>query len=838
MGFFTNWDGIKEAIISILLFLDAIVYSFVSYVYQIFLVLANGGNIIDNKVIEEFVQRLYLILGVVMLFILAYSLLKAMVNPDEGLKKDTSPLKFVTNVITSVVLIALIPTIFNFAFEFQSSLLKNNTVGKIILGAGSNDVNSATTISEGGYFMASTILNSFLHTNSADDGITYCESLKEEYEGKRNGVPCTIRDIKDSDNLISGFFGGLENVASLAGLVTFGILPNLPAMFFGWLSDLTATKTTYGQVWATAALKQSFFPLGVFSEDIVAGNITYYWLISTAAGVFVLFVLLSYVIDMAVRLVKLAVFEVMAPIAIFARIMPNKKSKDVFNNWVKATLSTFAEVFIRIALLFFAVLIIKLITNNLGNVFGAVIMGGSGARWDILLIAQCMLILGVFLFIKEAPQIIKDITGLDGGKYNPLKSAKQAFSALAGGIAGRSPLAAARAYKQAGDAKKFSDFSAIGNQFKRRKAKQDATKRQKEAGMNMAQRLGSNVNGAFRSAFGFGTPLEAADEKIKKHQTLDGKQMKVTNDSGTDVKGIVADGDTLTLTEENVNRLNARKAEIAKEVSALAETLRQYEEKMKVNKTLADYKGTLEDIAKKEMDKGKYRLKDKEGADLSIGPLIGTDGSQIGAIEKATKEQFEKWLAANQQRMTAADVAKYSKLIKDSANVFTVDDFINHNGEDLKIDKQGFYVVGADGKFERTGSINKEMIEKKTLLSQAAQKGFFDGLGELQKNIQVTIPDGDGEKIVNLSDIDASDIDASIIKQVKDSLEDINRQLNTSTEKHTAEDTKIKFDDESKAIERIFAQEKELAEVQKSSAKYKAAEANAEADKLRDQGGK
>lgn len=32
-------------------------------------------------------------------------------------------------------------------------------------------------------------------------------------------------------------------------------------------------------------------------------------------------------------------------------------------------------------------------------------------------------IVGIILFIKQAPQIIKDITGLDSGKYNVLGSA-------------------------------------------------------------------------------------------------------------------------------------------------------------------------------------------------------------------------------------------------------------------------------------------------------------------------------------------------------------------------------------------------------------------------------
>ena len=173
--------------------------------------------------------------------------------------------------------------------------------------------------------------------------------------------------------------------------------------------------TTFGDLWNEARDATTFWALARVGPKIVSGEVNYYFFIAPAAGLFVLFVLLQYCLDMALRLVKLAVYEVIAPIPIFARIMPNEQSKKVFSNWLKATISTFTEVFIRIAILYFAVFLISTVTSSLDDIFGTVFSGT--ARIDILLIAQALIIIGIIMFVKQAPEIIKEITGLDAGKY-------------------------------------------------------------------------------------------------------------------------------------------------------------------------------------------------------------------------------------------------------------------------------------------------------------------------------------------------------------------------------------------------------------------------------------
>lgn len=370
---------IGNFLIKLLLLFDSFVYSFVDWLYQIILILCNVNILENSQAVTDLIKRVYVILGVVMLFLIAYSLLKAMVNPNEAAKGKTSPVAIIKNVLISVVLIALIPTIFDFAFGLQSALLTQNTIGKIILGTTSSDLangDSSTVISNGGRTLAAGVLLAFLHPD-----YTNCDP-----DGSCSGL---VIEVEDEDIPFDDFWTDYVEGGSLTNITT-------------------------------------------LSENVVSGDITYYFIISTIAGFYVLYVLLIYCKDIAVRAVKLSVFELIAPVTIFARMVPGEQGKKVFDNWIKATLSTFIEVFIRLALLFFAILIVKIVLQNFPEMFNAISNGGASIV--LRLIAQAFIIIGVVAFIKDAPNLIKEITGLDGGKYG--KSLMKGIGMLGASLGG------------------------------------------------------------------------------------------------------------------------------------------------------------------------------------------------------------------------------------------------------------------------------------------------------------------------------------------------------------------------------------------------------------------
>ena len=101
----------KADAIGLLMWIDTIIYGFVDYVYDIFNALAKV-NLFKTEDYQTIVSRIYVVLGLIMLFVLAYSLLKAVINPDEFAKGESSFPKLIKNVVVSLAIIAILPTAF------------------------------------------------------------------------------------------------------------------------------------------------------------------------------------------------------------------------------------------------------------------------------------------------------------------------------------------------------------------------------------------------------------------------------------------------------------------------------------------------------------------------------------------------------------------------------------------------------------------------------------------------------------------------------------------------------------------------------------------------------
>ena len=110
------WEQIVGALTQFIdtmfIYLNSFVYSFVSFMYQIFLALA-GAQIFNSDIFRAIANRIYIIIGVVTLFLIAYALLKAIVDPEGTSKSEYSVRKIVPNVIKTIMLIGLTPVLFS-----------------------------------------------------------------------------------------------------------------------------------------------------------------------------------------------------------------------------------------------------------------------------------------------------------------------------------------------------------------------------------------------------------------------------------------------------------------------------------------------------------------------------------------------------------------------------------------------------------------------------------------------------------------------------------------------------------------------------------------------------
>lgn len=356
-------------VFSALLLIDGAIYNLIDYLYDIFDFLARI-NIFGQDDYNVIVSRIYVILGIFMLFVLAYSLLKAVINPDDFAKGESSFPNLIKNVIVSLVIIILLPTVFTVAFNIQNTILNNDTIPRLILDVESFDEVDA----DAGRKMAFYTFSAFFYPSAS-----YCTDGNSESMTEQEEKECKER-IKTSN-------------------VTWFI------------------PTTWGNRDFTLAVVDeqvkngaSFTNYSQFSDEVANNQINYTPLVSTVAGVFLLYVLLNFCFDLAVRVVKLAFYQIIAPIPVICRILPGGNMKDVFSKWVKQVISIFVEVFIRIAIMYLGVFIITLIMDNFDN-----IQGLNQLLFSQKMIVRALLIMGVIIFIRQAPKLLGELLNLDTG---------------------------------------------------------------------------------------------------------------------------------------------------------------------------------------------------------------------------------------------------------------------------------------------------------------------------------------------------------------------------------------------------------------------------------------
>lgn len=414
-------ETILSAINNILFLLVGLIYNVICWVYDIFYFLCEF-QLFGDEDYNQIVSRIYLILGVIMIFVLAYSLLKAVINPDEFSKGESSFPKLVKNIVISLAILTILPTVFNVAFSIQNSLLNYSVIQKVILGTGTEGSNgSALSIDNvsGGRYIAFYTYKAFLYPN-VDSGI--CSS--DDEDACRSNIQADgwwiFRGSKTLDETDEDIFNG-------------------------------STFTYYGE----------------YSKAVAKGELNFNWLFAAAAGIFIIYVLLNFCFDMALRVIKLAFYQIIAPIPVVCRIIPGGKMKDVFGKWLKQVISLFVEVFVRIGALTFGVYLISIVVDKLNTTSISV----PGVR---KLFIAALLIMSVIMFVKQMPKLIGDLLGLDtGGMKLGLKDKLAAGGALTAaatiggvaGAAGRNLVKAGQNFKNAetGKAKLGAAFRGIGS---------------------------------------------------------------------------------------------------------------------------------------------------------------------------------------------------------------------------------------------------------------------------------------------------------------------------------------------------------------------------------------
>lgn len=459
------FDTIGEVFLKLIYFImltiDSVVFWFVKLISQVFFLVVDTnmeGQAITTK-INELMDRIYIILGVGMLFFVAYKIICLMTDPDKISNDGADSMQgIVKNVVLSVIMLSLIPTAFNYLMQFQSRVVSTNVIGSIILGT-SNNSSDDNNIRKTGAKVALSIYSSFY------------------YPVDENGKIYTYFDC-----------GGRYPEA-----------PNTPS----GVPDICETYVKkYDDAMNSEGIKE-FIVDEELNQALVDGEMEHIAIIPVLAGAYAVWLYLVFTLDIATRAIKLLFYRLIAPIPVMMRI--TKPVGGAFTRWINDVVKTYLSLFIRLIIINFSLFTINLIASlDLSELFPS----SNSATGLAVLLAKVAVLLGILQFAKDAPKMVEELFGVEhidtsvAGMKNRLNENEYAKrAAVAGGALG---LGGARAGWNAIQGR-FNKKSAQYAERQKRKQERNAyndRRRQYREGLSSAGRVADSVAHGVSTAFG------------------------------------------------------------------------------------------------------------------------------------------------------------------------------------------------------------------------------------------------------------------------------------------------------------------------------------------------
>lgn len=420
---------------TLMFFLDNIIYGLIPQIYKLFIYLSQlnlfGGD--DSNPLQRLINRVYVLLGIFMLFRVSFSLLQYIVDPSAFRDSSKGMGKLVTNVLVVLVLLVSVPSIFSFVADVQDRIVQSNVIGELILGSSMSD------------------------TGSTELSPERVETMAKDVQFMMFGAFYSLNpEVTSGDNALFSSCSGTSGVFGSRDMATKECLTQLDEEISDYDDASANGVDLYSFFKHTGSNERDGTPCidGICDDRNFAdfdkllwwksdGNyvINYLPFISTAAGIYVVFLLITFCVDVAVRVIKLCFLQMVAPIAIVSYIDPKESiSNSKLSSWLKECATTYFSLFLRLATIFLVMLLISVISSMVLSENATVGQQVSEITGDDIVFniwIYLFLIIGAFMFAKQVPKIIESIFGIKGsGEFslNPLKNA--GFAALAGGTVG------------------------------------------------------------------------------------------------------------------------------------------------------------------------------------------------------------------------------------------------------------------------------------------------------------------------------------------------------------------------------------------------------------------
>lgn len=373
---------------TIFLNIDEAIYGLFGNVFEVFFNIADSQFLTGTIYLTIF-KRLFLIIGVFMLFKLIFSFLTYLISPDamNDPRNEKNVGKLIGRVIASLLfLVVLMPIgsgndtiyakesdglnsnireqgiLFGTLQSIQDSILERNILGKLILGSSASEYYK-NNMKEVGQNTAMTIFSAFYQVNE-----------------KYITTNCT-------NDITTEYFS--ENF----------IIPDFP----------TARRF----VTTTCSDGNYLFDYKNF--------------FSTLVGLVVIVIIFLFTFDIALRAIKLSILRLISPIPAISFISPKSAKDGAFANYTKILMNTYLDLFLRVAIIYVVILLLSAISSGETEILG---------DKNYIGMSKVIVIVALLFFAAQAPKFIMQALGIKSNGTGLGFGAALVGGALAGGLSG------------------------------------------------------------------------------------------------------------------------------------------------------------------------------------------------------------------------------------------------------------------------------------------------------------------------------------------------------------------------------------------------------------------
>lgn len=350
-------SSIQDSLRVLMLEICNVVYRLISFCFSIFESLGTA-EIITNDKVQAIFSRISLILGLFMVFRITFAFIEYIIDPDAMTDKKKGAGTIIKKVIIVIVLLGSTSSLFKLAFQAQDIIVNNDIVSKVIFGTKNTDKEKF------GSELSYEVFSAFYRIN--DNEIVDETAIYNE-----------CKDIMDN-----------------------------------WLEEDMRENNGSLDLAYTCLNERAKYDINGETKEKYIIDFDGGGFLALFIGIIILYVIVIFTIQVGVRVIQLAYLQIIAPIPIVMYLTP--KGDDTLKKYGTQCMTTFVDFFLRTAIIYFAVMLIKELWGN-GNLIGNVLNANLSATGWPALYVKVIMILAILVFAKKVPALLKEIFPSLGG---------------------------------------------------------------------------------------------------------------------------------------------------------------------------------------------------------------------------------------------------------------------------------------------------------------------------------------------------------------------------------------------------------------------------------------